>query len=121
MWPGGELSRERFQVIVFPAALGLEAAIQAVQSSEETLSAISLEDAQPFAACVAFKTALQVSQILQEEVQKMPSIANIEVGAADILKVQPGDGDWEKRGTSSDQSRCSSPEGLSLFIFHLFL
>lgn len=51
-------------VVVFPAALGVEAALQAVEASRQALEVISLEE---------------VTQILQEEVQRFPSIANIGV------------------------------------------
>lgn len=51
-------------VVVFPAALGVEAALQAVEQSRQALETISVEE---------------VTQILQEEVQRFPSIANISV------------------------------------------
>ena len=54
-------------VVVFPAALGLQGALEAVEASRAALDLISLEE---------------VTRILQEEVLAIPSIANIAVSVS---------------------------------------
>lgn len=56
-------------VIVFPAALGIEAAVEAIQASQAALSTVTVEE---------------VTAILKEEVQSLPSIANIQVAVSSI-------------------------------------
>jgi len=104
-------------VVVFPAALGLEGALEAVEASRTALDTISLEE---------------VTQILQEEVLAIPSIANIAVSVSTkptvVLQVTDdnaaggvffcteaqrpsidGAGDYSCVGAPGKGQKCSAP------------